>query len=63
MDLRRASMGPPPFGDGNQLKNAKAARTAEMETDESGGAEWTCAVLQWGHRLSAMETSNGGSEE
>ena len=36
-------MGPPPFGDGNQ-------------TGGVGRTVWYC-ILQWGHRLSAMETS------
>ena len=38
---RGASMGPPPFGDGNSWR---ARRTSTRTT------------LQWGHRLSAMET-------
>ena len=37
----RASMGPPPFGDGNCYTTDRAA---------------PAYVLQWGHRLSAMET-------
>ena len=41
-EKHRASMGPPPFGDGNQI-----ACPGECS------AEWW---LQWGHRLSAMET-------
>ena len=36
-----ASMGPPPFGDGNVVKLSAAVTTT---------------LLQWGHRLSAMET-------
>ena len=36
------SMGPPPFSDGNALTNTRAYTT------------WS--ILQWGHRLSAMET-------
>ena len=39
---RQASMGPPPFGGGNVLKNWTPL----------GSASW----LQWGHRLSAVET-------
>ena len=39
--LAAASMGPPPFGDGK-------GRTADVVTDSQG--------LQWGHRLSAMES-------
>ena len=38
----RPSMGPPPFGDGNLLKSSRASITF--------------VFLQWGHRLSAMET-------
>ena len=37
-----ASMGPPPFGDGN-IALATTSRSP-------------CRLLQWGHRLSAMET-------
>ena len=40
--LFHASMGPPPFGDGNM-------------TDPKTGVTVECK-LQWGHRLSAMET-------
>ena len=36
------SMGPPPFGDGNETAISPAASMN--------------ASLQWGHRLSAMET-------
>ena len=35
------SMGPPPFGDGNQVRDGSTSPTPN---------------LQWGHRLSAMET-------
>ena len=40
-----ASMGPPPFGDGNSITLARQI-TGRMQ-------------LQWGHRLSAMETPAG----
>ena len=40
-------MGPPPFGDGNQ-----ATRREYQQTP---------VALQWGHRLSAMETSSPAS--
>ena len=41
------SMGPPPFSDGNVV---------ETRWSLAGFSETPCQALQWGHRLSAMET-------
>ena len=41
--LLPASMGPPPFGDGNRIQTVPPGILADL--------------LQWGHRLSAMETA------
>ena len=43
----RASMEPPPFGDGNMTGEVSSARTT--------------SALQWSHRLSAMETTLAGA--
>ena len=64
---RRASMGPPPFGDGNRtgpLRLMRQARKASMGPPPFGDGNWQLnpeehrawLLLQWGHRLSAMET-------
>ena len=62
----RPSMGPPPFGDGNchgsrymdareiPFNGATAFRRWKLEG--AMGVWWEEAHLQWGHRLSAMET-------
>ena len=60
------SMGPPPFGDGNVRAGAKfaAEETPSMGPPPFGdgntysfvSAVSSCSALQWGHRLSAMET-------
>ena len=62
-----ASMGPPPFGDGNSTEeNARMVeliglqlghRLSAMETYRARVARAMALPLQWGHRLSAMETS------
>ena len=61
----RASMGPPPFGDGNESLgvSTKVCLTASMGPPPFGDGNycygtpyWYIPVLQWGHRLSAMET-------
>ena len=41
-----ASMGPPPFGDGNHMSSQRSSHLGMS--------------LQWGHRLSAMETPANG---
>ncbi len=61
-----ASMGPPPFGDGKERKIAAAVQPAlaSMGPPPFGDGKlpgwvtsWTLsAALQWGHRLSAMES-------
>ena len=64
--LYLASMGPPPFGDGNMVAVTRFVvstplqwghRLSAMETTVVGsGTIIIRATLQWGHRLSAMET-------
>ena len=61
-----ASMGPPPFGDGNGpmrsphpvslpgFNGATAFRRWKLRN--AGSVTRACRLLQWGHRLSAMET-------
>ena len=60
-------MGPPPFGDGNPLDSAQALAVgaASMGPPPFGDGNRTgpgrycgpSSTLQWGHRLSAMETN------
>ena len=62
----RASMGPPPFGDGNhrivgQRQHAGPASMGPPPFGDGNHATWSrvglnVGKLQWGHRLSAMET-------
>ena len=63
----RASMEPPPFGDGNadrDLAGRQHERVASMEPPPFGDGNIVCGstniysydMLQWSHRLSAMET-------
>ena len=62
----RASMGPPPFGSGNQpyLAVTDQAPRASMGPPPFGSGNsplygityWPPRMLQWGHRLSAVET-------
>ena len=68
----RASMEPPPFGDGNQrcrLRN-HVHTVASMEPPPFGDGNGMMVrrrllipALQWSHRLSAMETDTGASME
>ena len=64
-----ASMGPPPFGSGNNLPAISIAadlNRASMGPPPFGSGNAPCFssilprwyMLQWGHRLSAVETSN-----
>ena len=46
------SMGPPPFGDGNPVANGATAFRRRMGPP----SDTLTHTLQWGHRLSAMET-------
>ena len=67
LGVRQASMGPPPFGDGNGVSRvtgetggrcfngATAFRRWKLESGK--GWHLHAPVLQWGHRLSAMETA------
>ena len=68
--IRLPSMGPPPFGDGNldRLTVADGAELAPLMGPPPFGDGNNANVdqafkkayeLQWGHRLSAMETSVG----
>ena len=69
---RQASMGPPPFGDGNVWPVADALRRngASMGPPPFGDGNFLRflevssidASLQWGHRLSAMETGRKGED-
>ena len=64
--LRRASMGPPPFGSGNRgvRRHVAPLRRASMgpppfgsgNNDDIPGESRSGWELQWGHRLSAVET-------
>ena len=63
-----ASMGPPPFGDGNMGEQAIPRtlgrlqwghRLSAMETEARCAMHFSSVSLQWGHRLSAMETCLG----
>ena len=49
VEVRLASMGPPPFGDG-KTRSGKPGSDLRLS-------------LQWGHRLSAMESSGVGAAE
>ena len=65
-----ASMGPPPFGDGNAVSGATVEeferllqwghRLSAMEMTIVQAEVGRGYELQWGHRLSAMETSKSG---
>ena len=68
LEIGTPSMGPPPFGDGNNAELEKAAisivslqwghRLSAMETSRPKSiTNQQYFNLQWGHRLSAMETS------
>ena len=62
-----ASMGPPPFGDGNAPMPPDPLRTPNGFNGATAFRRWkpsitspsrsVASTLQWGHRLSAMETS------
>ena len=65
-----ASMGPPPFGDGNRWPGMLTAATRPRFNGATAFRRWKLrqiktvlfflAQLQWGHRLSAMETPHQG---
>ena len=69
--LPRASMGPPPFGDGYSPKPARSARGWCRFNGATAFRRWIqdliigrwaqATVLQWGHRLSAMDTAPASS--
>ena len=62
------SMGPPPFGDGNQSRDARLSSGCRPFNGATAFRRWKpvprrpsvvwMPSLQWGHRLSAMETSS-----
>ena len=62
----RASMGPPPFGDGKGRGTARPRPRSRCFNGATAFRRWkvleralqtaTTLVLQWGHRLSAMES-------
>ena len=66
---RTPSMGPPPFGDGNSPRPPSTACRRSPFNGATAFRRWKLAkasfdglqevTLQWGHRLSAMETSPG----
>ena len=69
--VRWPSMGPPPFGDGNLNRcchssasnysfNGATAFRRWKRGPSGNGRTWSFN-LQWGHRLSAMETSSSSS--
>ena len=61
-----ASMGPPPFGDGNSGQRPRPSRSTTRFNGATAFRRWKLwatatsftldHTLQWGHRLSAMET-------
>ena len=56
----QASMEPPPFGDGNVLRAIRRSFNGAIGwTYVSRNGIWAHPLLQWSHRLSAMETSVG----
>ena len=68
-DVVGPSMGPPPFGDGYEVEDLVGRRTGPPSMGpppfgDGYGAAWTASksrssTLQWGHRLSAMDTCAG----
>ena len=66
-DDHDASMGPPPFGDGNPTAGGRSRRARSCFNGATAFRRWKLVPttgfqlkaidrLQWGHRLSAMET-------